>query len=382
MLTAQAAFENQLLAKANVVGVAVGLKQSDGSVGDEMAIVVLVEQKVPLTALAAEDRIPREVAGFRTDVYEVGYLRALQAPSHRGRFRPTIPGGVSIGHYAVTAGTLGTMVRNRANGERLILSNNHVLANSNDAAVNDAILQPAALDGGKNPDDMVARLLHFTPLRYLEDANRPPVTQPGKPTDPPPPTPSPDAPGCNLLGLLVTLANVIAALTGSQRRVSLTAASAQTAAPQAAPPAPVVAQTVSENAYDAALARPVNPAMFSDDMQGASRLRGSKPPTLGMAVRKSGRTTGVTDGVITLLNATVNVAYETSAGTKTARFSGQVITQAMSQGGDSGSVVFDPTDHMAVGLLFAGSSVASIFTPIDVVLAGFTSAGFDLEISG
>lgn len=64
------------------------------------------------------------------------------------------------------------------------------------------------------------------------------------------------------------------------------------------------------------------------------------------------------------MNATVNVGY----GTKTARFTGQVVTTPMSQG-DSGSLIVDGTENKAVGLLFAGSNLSTIFTPIDRVLA-------------
>jgi hypothetical protein len=84
-----------------------------------------------------------------------------------------------------------------------------------------------------------------------------------------------------------------------------------------------------------------------------------------MRVRKSGRTTDYTEGVVTLLNATVSVAYGAN---KTARFTGQVITEAMSQGGDSGSLIVDTTENKAVGLLFAGSNLATIFNPINAVL--------------
>ncbi|NOG48389.1 MAG: hypothetical protein HND48_02265 [Chloroflexi bacterium] len=55
-----------------------------------------------------------------------------------------------------------------------------------------------------------------------------------------------------------------------------------------------------------------------------------------MAVRKAGRTTDYTQSMITLLNATVNVGYVTVRGPRTARFTGQIIAQPFSQGGDSG----------------------------------------------
>jgi hypothetical protein len=87
-----------------------------------------------------------------------------------------------------------------------------------------------------------------------------------------------------------------------------------------------------------------------------------------MRVSKFGRTTGYTEGTVTLLNATVNIQYNTAQGLKTARFVGQTITEGMSEGGDSGSLVVDTSENKAVGLLFAGSTQATIFTPIEVVL--------------
>jgi hypothetical protein len=71
--------------------------------------------------------------------------------------------------------------------------------------------------------------------------------------------------------------------------------------------------------------------------------------------------------VVTLLNAPVDVGYDTAAGARTARFGGQIICEPMSQGGDSGSLIVDTAGNYAVGLLFAGSPLATIFTPIDTV---------------
>jgi hypothetical protein len=119
-----------------------------------------------------------------------------------------------------------------------------------------------------------------------------------------------------------------------------------------------------DNEVDCAVAKPVDPNMFSGEIRGIGMVSGTKPATLGMRVRKSGRTTDYTEGNITLLNATVNVAY----GSKTGRFTGQIISQAMSQGGDSGSLIVDTAENKAVGLLFAGSNLATIFNPIDKVL--------------
>ncbi|MBK8029574.1 MAG: hypothetical protein IPK17_08665 [Chloroflexi bacterium] len=106
---AQALHQDTLLDKQNVVGVAVGYKNATGETTGDVAVVVLVEQKKPLAALTAQDVIPKELEGMKTDVVEVGYLRAQQTA--RDRYRPVIPAGVTIGHYKVTAGTLGAVVR-------------------------------------------------------------------------------------------------------------------------------------------------------------------------------------------------------------------------------------------------------------------------------
>jgi hypothetical protein len=366
VLQAQAAAEAQLLAKRNVVGVAVGYKESHGVVTDELALIALVNQKEPAAQLAPTDIVPQRVDGVRTDVYEVGDLRALSAIDPKGRFRPTIPAGVSMGHYRITTGTFGAVVRDGVTGERLLLSNNHVFANSNEANAGDSILQPGAMDGGQQPADMVARLERFVPLRYIEDAGQ---------TGPEPiPTPDPNAPGCNPVGIFVSIANLIAGITGSNQRITVSTASAASASSVAAVVGTGQAVTVTQaltpdNAVDAALAKPINPQMFEDIIQSIGLVSGTKPGVLGMTVRKSGRTTGFTTGKITLLNATINITYDTSKGPRTARFTGQTIAEAMSQGGDSGSLVVDGTENKAVGLLFAGSPVATVFTPIDTVLA-------------
>jgi hypothetical protein len=170
---------------------------------------------------------------------------------------------------------------------------------------------------------------------------------------------------------------MLASISGSSKRVQSTgAAQSETTTTRpstGATPAevPLNPDVSLDNLVDAALARPDNPAMFSDEVLQIGRVNGTKAPTLGMIVAKMGRTTGYTEGRVTLLNATVNVQYDTSRGTRTARFVEQVITTGMSSSGDSGSLVVDPADNTAVGLLFAGSQTATIFTPIERVLSVF-----------
>ena len=71
--------------------------------------------------------------------------------------------GCSIGHFAITAGTLGAFVR--WNNRLCVLSNNHVLANENAAREGDAILQRAVSDGGTLGANTVGWLAHFIPLQ-------------------------------------------------------------------------------------------------------------------------------------------------------------------------------------------------------------------------
>jgi len=108
--------------------------------------------------------------------------------------------------------------------------------------------------------------------------------------------------------------------------------------------------------------------------------------SVGQAVKKSGRTTGLSRSSVSGLNATVNVAYENecaggSAFTKT--FTGQIVIRNRGSrflnSGDSGSLMVEDvsTHARAVGLLFAGSSQSAIANPIGQVLSflGATMVG-------
>ena len=103
-------------------------------------------------------------------------------------------------------------------------------------------------------------------------------------------------------------------------------------------------------------------------------------PTIGMSVAKSGRTTGFTTGSITSINTSVSVQYTASCGggkKSTISFSNQIVITpgTFSAGGDSGSlIVTNDASHNPVGLLFAGSSSATIANPIGQVLTQLSAA--------
>ena len=156
--------EEELLAKGNVVGVGLGYKEKGGKETSELCVMVFVEKKVlEKDKIAEDDLVPSTYDKIKTDVMEVGEIEAL---SFTSRMRPVKP-GYSIGHYKITAGTFGCLVREVCTPCRiLILSNNHVLANSNAASIGDPVLQPGRYDGGTYPADMVARLSNFVPIYF------------------------------------------------------------------------------------------------------------------------------------------------------------------------------------------------------------------------
>ena len=107
--------------------------------------------------------------------------------------------------------------------------------------------------------------------------------------------------------------------------------------------------------------------------------------SIGKAVKKMGRTTGLSRATVSGLNGTVNITYsnECAGGTAfTKTFTGQIITTndrcRFLNGGDSGSLMVEDktTNPGAVGLLFAGSSICNRFSvgianPINDVLTHF-----------
>src|SRR2546421_3997062 len=315
---AKAAYEDAIFARANVVGVAIGNKVIRGRETDERCIVVFVEAKKPEAQLRHRDVVPKTFGNVRTDIVETGRFHALRSEQaidleRTKRTRPA-PGGVSIGHVQITAGTLGVLARR--NGRPVILSNNHVLANQNAGRVGDPILQPGPADGGRL-QDTIARLVDFVPIQFKE-------REPG--------------PIARVLARLV--GPLLHAAGWGLRRLPSSAS----------------------NFVDAAVAEPIEPRLVTPEILGIGRARGTKDPEIGLQVRKSGGTTGVTQGRITAIDAVVEVDY----GGPTAIFRGQIVSDLSSKGGDSGSLVVDEGRH-AVGLLFAGGATTTLINPIAAV---------------
>ena len=76
-----------------------------------------------------------------------------------------VPIGVSTGHPAITAGTIGARVKD-ADGIVYALSNNHVYADVNKASLGDDVLQPGTYDAGSAPADTIGTLAAFVPIDF------------------------------------------------------------------------------------------------------------------------------------------------------------------------------------------------------------------------
>jgi len=295
----QYSHEDELLAMDNVVGVCASRKVTDGKPTTTWSLTVLVEQKLPKQRVPKGSQVPTRVGGVPTDVIQVGLLQPL---TFNARVRPALP-GFSIGHFNITAGTFGCLVRDvrpcdcgpehgGPAGDHLILSNNHVLANVNRGNAGDLILQPGPVDGGVYPADGIATLERFEPIVF--------------------------------------------GMSGY-------------------------------NMVDAAVARPTYSRNVTPSIIGIAMPRGIDQAVIGDSVLKIGRTTQISVGRVIATNATVAVNYGALFGA--AVFRHQILTTAMSAGGDSGSLLMK-RDLSAVGLLFAGSAFITIHNHIaDVEVA-------------
>ncbi|AFV13019.1 hypothetical protein Tph_c28540 [Thermacetogenium phaeum DSM 12270] len=307
----------------NVVGMGIGYKKRGRQDTDELAIIFFVEKKVPAEALGVDECVPKRIGRVCTDVIEIGEVQFL---GRTEKMRPAAPGS-SIGHVKVTAGTFGAVVRDRKTGELMILSNNHVLANATDgldgrARRGDLILQPGVYDGGSE-EDVIGHLERFVPIyRFSREAD------------------------CNLAAMSVKAVNAVIHAFRPNYYVRLEKRGAS-------------------NLVDCALARPVDPKEIIPEIIDIGKVNGVAQAEPGMAVKKSGRTTGVTEGKITAVHVTLNVTM--GRNTDVVRFQEQVMAELKSQAGDSGSLVLD-RENRAVGLLFAGSSEYTVFNPIENVL--------------
>ncbi len=306
--------KDKLLKLADVVGIGIGNKTVEGVDIGLLSIVIFVKVKLP--NVKKKDFIPLVIEDVLIDVVETGEFFALARTT---RYRPCPP-GASIGHYRVTAGTFGCVVKK--DGNEMILSNNHILANSNDARIGDTIMQPGLIDGGFG---IFARLYKFSTIRFGNDGST-----------------------CPIANGVARLLNGTSWALGRRSRFRTEAI-----------------QPRQVNYVDAAIAIPVSDDTILTDIIDIGTPRGIGSPIIGMPVKKSGRTTGTTNGTILFTNSIVNVRYRGG----TAQFSDQIMIGGgdFSSGGDSGSAIVTGDPPYLVGLLFAGGLNHTLANRIDRV---------------
>ncbi|HUQ16014.1 MAG TPA: CARDB domain-containing protein [Gemmatimonadales bacterium] len=293
----------RLLATPGVVGTAVGIDRAG------KAIVKVFAEQPGIAGL------PASLDQVAVAVEVTGRIYARTDPTTR--LRPA-PIGFSVGHPAITAGTIGAKVLDQA-GNAYILSNNHVLANANSAQLGDAALQPGTIDGGVDPADRLGTLSAFEPLQLALGGYG--VTPPS-----------------NWIDAAIALVPVPSDLSNST---------------------PLDGYGVP------------NTAIYGD--ADANRTIDNIGSAIGLGVQKYGRTTMLTQGQVSEVNVTIDVCYDIFC-LFVGRFYDQIgiCCAAFSGGGDSGSlIVTTGAGKNPVGLLFAGGGNRTFANRIDRVLNRF-----------
>jgi hypothetical protein len=163
--------------EANIVGVGIGVgdpsKGFAGTPGEPVLEVYTIEPESESQTRARLASVAG-VAAMATSDFPLHVVNTgiIDAHAHRMRLRAA-PGGISVGHTAITAGTIGCLVRGRTaprNARLMVLSNNHVLANTNAGPIGNSVVQPGPFDGGRHPADQIAILERFVPISFAAGA--------------------------------------------------------------------------------------------------------------------------------------------------------------------------------------------------------------------
>ena len=125
------------------------------------------------------------------------------------------------------------------------------------------------------------------------------------------------------------------------------------------------------NTIDCAIASPdPNRVFTSAEAGGYTPTSTVAAAFVGQAVKKTGRTSGLTTGTVQAINVTIQVQYSSGIAT----FVNQIMTPAsFIRAGDSGSLMVEQSTNNPVGLCFAGGSGGSFANPIGPVLQKFSA---------
>jgi hypothetical protein len=166
----------------NVRSVGIGFVTEKGKRTKELGIIVGVSEKLPEAMLAEDAIVPPSLkgTGVRLDVVRVGEVvplvqkyaevPATAVPDYDCSYFDVMRSGVGLAHYQVTGGTLGFNNKDWLVG----VSNNHVVANSNQGQIGDAIMQPSPYCASPN-SRLVASLAWFKPIVFLGQGSQCPI---------------------------------------------------------------------------------------------------------------------------------------------------------------------------------------------------------------
>lgn len=262
-----------------------------GIVGTGTALAADGSRHVMIFAATKSDSagVPSSINGVPTEVRIIGHVHAYDA--YTAMYRSPVPCGVSVGNSREnSSGTIACIVVKH--GIRYILSNNHVLARSNDAVVGEPIVQPGRADNNGLPTGQIGVLSAYKKVDFS-----------------------------------------------------------------------------GNNIFDAAVAR----LTVQNSYEEADQFSPSHAPetaTVGMAVQKVGRTTGLTTGTVAATDVTLKVDYDNGM---TATFVNQIYVPGANflQAGDSGSLLVSQDGDHPVGLCFAGGTDGAFANPIGPILDYF-----------
>lgn len=381
-----------------VHAVYIGYKKTQGVNTRRHCLVFAVERKVSHAEMVERGIpfLPSQLDEYETDVVECPRMKAqgnwkqMRGPvppvepegmlipqGVRDRNRPA-PGGVSVGHEEITAGTLGGWVHTVANsGFWYALTNAHVGADTNEGLAGDPVLQPGPFDGG-GPNDFLGPLYQRASIRMggIGDS----VPGPGCPNvEPPPPAPKKSKPASVYWKVGTALLNAGPRLFGCPYRATVMSEVKARFRLQGAfiqrwmraqESGPFCLDQPWPNLIDACLVGPVDSVHVEPEIFGIGRPTAVGDPPLGTPVQKQGRTTFRTKGMVVGVNGSVQVSYGNDG---TALFEDQIFIEGIggdfSAGGDSGSWVVSELGTVFYGLLFAGGGGTTIANRATVVMS-------------
>ena len=281
----------------NILGAAFGRRIAHDEITDEPALVVYVARKVSRDFLPLSRCLPRRIYiggdHVEVDIVETGPFYPL---SFTARERPATL-GISIGNAnEASAGTLGALVIDNTDRSQCILSNNHVMARQNAAALGEMIIQQGMFDGGSSPADDIATLKRFVTV---------------------------NAAGNTVDG---AIAQIIDGSVINQVHNDII--------PVASSDHPAVGLLFA-GACNRTIMNPIRDVLAQLNIRFPAD-NATVTAEIGMNVEKVGRTTEYTTSTIMEIDASVTIPYDFG----NASYDNQITTAWMSNAGDSGSVVY------------------------------------------